>query len=61
MDKGAMIDAIKPLRVIKKTLFSLELSTGPDADLIVKGSDTDQGAQLVLDTEDNIVFKAAWH
>lgn len=50
MDKGAMIDALKPRGVVKKALFSLELSTGPDADLIVKGYDIDQGAQLVLDT-----------
>lgn len=41
-----MIDALKPRGVVKKALFSF----GPDADLIVKGYDIDQGAQLVLDT-----------
>lgn len=50
MDKGAMIDALTHPGVVKKALFSLELYTGPDADLIVKGYDTDQRSQLVLDT-----------
>lgn len=45
-----MNDALQPLWVVKKALFSLELSTGPDADLIVKGL-----------SWDSIVFKTAWH
>lgn len=49
MDKGAMVDVLKQQGVVKKAVFSLELSTGSDADLIVKGYDVDQGAQLVLD------------
>lgn len=50
MDKGAMVDALKQRGAVKKAVFSLELSTGPDADLIVKGYHIDQGAQLVLGT-----------
>lgn len=50
MDKGAMVDALEQLGDVKGALFSWELSTWPDPDLMVKTYDIDHVAQLVLDT-----------